>query len=398
MKDSWAAGPGFSRAEGKINKRLMIKLYTMTAFLYWMALYLYVPTFPLYVQSKSSDLRLIGVVLSLYGLGHIVIRLPVGIAASWLGRHKPLIVGGLALVGLGASIMGMADNISELTIGRAMTGVAAGTWVPLVLVFCGLFPLEEGIRATALLTFVGSVARMLASSVTGSLNEIGGYPLAFFLATGASVLAILVMLPTHEEPDPPQRPLAKDIGRVITRRDVLLPSLLSALAQHADWAVTFGFLPILARQLGATNVRQSMLLTGYFLMFILGNLATTTVIKRTGARLLVYFGFVLLSVSIGATALALSLPMLFTAQLCIGLAQGVCHPVLMGMSIQYVTDAQRSTAMGLHQAMYAVGMFTGPWLSGMLASVVSIRPVFGATAFACLALSLFAGPHLAKEK
>jgi len=59
------------------------------------------------------------------------------------------------------------------------------------------------------------------------------------------------------------------------------------------------------------------------------------------------------------------------------------YPVLMGMSIQYVADQERATAMGLHQAVYAIGMFAGPWLSGILADVLGILPMFGITAFLC---------------
>jgi DHA1 family multidrug resistance protein-like MFS transporter len=44
--------------------------------------------------------------------------------------------------------------------------------------------------------------------------------------------------------------------------------------------------------------------------------------------------------------------------------------------------------MGLHQAVYAIGMFGGPWLSGLLADAVGIRPMFGVTAGLCLALGL----------
>jgi DHA1 family multidrug resistance protein-like MFS transporter len=60
----------------------------------------------------------------------------------------------------------------------------------------------------------------------------------------------------------------------------------------------------------------------------------------------------------------------------------------MGLSIQYVADAERTTAMGLHQAVYAIGMFGGPWLSGLLADAMGIRLTFGMTAFLCLALGL----------
>ncbi len=68
----------------------------------------------------------------------------------------------------------------------------------------------------------------------------------------------------------------------------------------------------------------------------------------------------------------------------------------MGMSIQRVGDAERATAMGLHQAVYAIGMFTGPWLSGLLADAIGLRPTFGLTAFFCLALGLLVSRWLAE--
>jgi MFS family permease len=70
--------------------------------------------------------------------------------------------------------------------------------------------------------------------------------------------------------------------------------------------------------------------------------------------------------------------------------------MLMGMSIRHVAEAERATAMGLHQAVYAVGMFSGPWLSGMLAEVIGIRPTLGFTAVLCLVLGI-AGARRLKE-
>jgi MFS family permease len=54
--------------------------------------------------------------------------------------------------------------------------------------------------------------------------------------------------------------------------------------------------------------------------------------------------------------------------------------------------------MGLHQAVYAIGMFGGPWLSGLLADAMGIRPMFGVTAFVCLALGLFATRCLTEKR
>jgi DHA1 family multidrug resistance protein-like MFS transporter len=105
----------------------------------------------------------------------------------------------------------------------------------------------------------------------------------------------------------------------------------------------------------------------------------------------------LLFAGIGGATLAPSLPLIFASQAGIGLAMGASYPVLMGMSIQHVGDAERATAMGLHQAVYAAGMFGGPWVSGLLAHGLGIRPMFGVTAFFCLAMGLLVNHWLTSE-
>lgn len=362
------------------GRQLLIALYLMVAILYLMALYLYVPTLPTYVQSKSESLTLVGVILAQYGLWQAIIRLPLGIVTDWVGRRKPFIIGGTILAGLGAWVMGTAESAGGMAVGRAITGLAAGTWVPLTVAFSGLFPAQDAIRATAILTFVGSIGRVAATSVTGSLNQLGGYSLAFFLAAGAAVLAALVMLPAREKVHPPRRPSVVRIGRLTTRRDVLLPSMLAAVSHYATWAVPFGFLPILAEELGATDVTLSALLSLHIGLVTIMTLVAAGLVNRVGARRMVLFSFALMSGGIGLAALAPSLAMLFLAQFCLGVAQGLSYPVMMGMSIQEVADAERATAMGLHQSIYAIGMFAGPWLSGLLAEAIGLRSMFGVTA------------------
>jgi DHA1 family multidrug resistance protein-like MFS transporter len=380
------------------GNRQLIALYVVVVFFFWISLYLYMPTLPTYAESKSENLALVGVVLAQYGLWQGIVRLPVGIAADWLGRRKPFIIAGIVLAGLGALTMGTADDVNGLIVGRAITGLAAATWVPLVAVLSSLFPPYEAVRASAMLALVNSVGRVLATGITGPLNELGGYSLAFFLATGVAALALLVALPAGENRRLPQRPSMAGISQLISRRDVLLPAILSAVAQYVNWGATFGFLPVLARQLGGTDITQSILASMHIGLATVGSLVVATMVNRIGPRRLVNSGFVLLSLGVGIAALASSLPLLFAAQSCIGLSMGVGYPVLMGMSIENVVEANRTTATGLHQAVYAVGMFAGPGLSGVLADTIGIQPMFGVTAFVCLVLGLFTTRWLGVER
>jgi len=56
--------------------------------------------------------------------------------------------------------------------------------------------------------------------------------------------------------------------------------------------------------------------------------------------------------------------------------------------MENVPTDQRSTTLGLHQSIYAIGLFAGPWLSGILADSFGIQPMFAITALACLILGV----------
>jgi len=381
------------------SRKKLIILYTAAVFLYWLALYLYVPTLPTYVEGKVENLAMVGGILSMYGLWQAIIRLPLGIVSDWLGQRKPFIMGGLILAAIGTLVMAFSESGSSLLIGRAITGLAAGTWVPLVVVFSSLFPPEEAVRASSLLTLVGSIARILATGANGPINELsGGYSLAFFLAAGAALLAVIIVMLGKETRRPPKQPSLKSIGILISRRDVLLPSLLSLLAQYVNWTATFSFIPLLAKSLGASGITLSVLLSTNLVIYTLGNLMSTAIVGRLGAKRMIYLSFILLFIGLASAAMAPSLAIIFVAQGCIGLAQGVGYPVLMGLSIRHVNESQRTSAMGLHQAVYAIGMFAGPAISGIIADAIGIRPMFGITAGVFIVVGLLAARMLGESK
>jgi MFS family permease len=164
--------------------------------------------------------------------------------------------------------------------------------------------------------------------------------------------------------------------------------LINIIFHYVSMASTFGFIPILAKGMGATNVQQSLLVSMSIGVYALGNLSATWAAKRFPNRSLVFFSLLACTAGLTAAALAPSLGAIYLAQFLTGLAGGISYPVLMGMSIEHVDDAQRSTAMGLHQSVYAIGMFAGPWLSGILAAKIGIQPMFGVTAGVTLVLGL----------
>jgi len=375
------------------RQRASVVLYVISCFLFWISLYLYVPTLPTYVESNSSSLELVGVVLMQYGLWQTIARIPLGILSDWVGRRKPFILGGMVLAAAAAIVMGSSPQISGLIVGRAISGLAASAWVLLVVVFSSLFPPNQAVRAATLLNLAGSFGRVIATGSNGWLIGLGGYTFPFTLAGIGAILAMLFILPVREDPFPGTDPSLSRFLRLASRRDVMLPTLLSTLAQYVSWATTLGFMPIVAKRLGADDVIQSLMVSGSMVVGIGGNLLSAAVIGRIGSRRLVALAFVADALGIVGAALSPNLPLLFVAQFLLGLSQGAIYPVLLGMSIEEVDETQRSTAMGVHQAVYGVGMTTGPTLSGVIAAAVGIPTMFLITAAACLVAGL-AGARL----
>lgn len=362
-------------------------LLILSVLFYWIGLYLYVPTLPTFIQTRTGTLAGVGIVLSMYGLLMGVLRLPVGVASDLVGRRKPFIILGLVLVGLGAWIMGVSSTARGLLLGRALTGVAATAWVPFVVLFSGMFRLEEAVRVAALLTFILNIGRILATSLTGWLNRMGGYSLAFYVAAGSAAIAILLILPVRETACDGARRSGASVVRLIRRPDVLLPAALSAVNLYADYTVTFSFMPILAGELGVSDVTKSLLVSLNLVAVAVGSLLVVTLARRIETRFLVWGSVVLLSIGIGMVAVADNVSLLIASQFIFGLAAGSGYSVFMGLSIRFVAQSDRATAMGLHQAVYASGMFAGPWISGLLGDAIGIRPMFAVTAVLCFILS-----------
>ncbi|MCK5570357.1 MAG: MFS transporter [Spirochaetes bacterium] len=372
------------------DNRIRIFLFLTVTFLFWTALYLYVPTLPTYIKTKTTNLTIVGLVLSMYGLWMVFIRLPMGLIGDSLGWGKPLIILGIFTASLGAFIMGRGNTLAMLAVGRAFTGLSAGTWVLLIAVFSTFFDLDQAVFASSLLTFSASLGRMIGTGLTGFLNQMGGYQLSFYLAAVTGILAIIVVFFIKEKRRPPEKVSLKSITRLLTRKDVLLPTIISIFVHYGDWSVTFGFLPILAQQMGAGDVTKSMLISANIASITTANLLNTFVLKKVKHTFLLSIAALLFFAGIVLIAFAPSITQLFGGTICMGFAFGIIYPILVGLSIQKVAGSQRSTAMGIHQSLYATGMFTGPWLSGIIADRIGIQPMFLITAgFCLLAVYLF---------
>ncbi|MGO4374219.1 MFS transporter [Paenibacillus sp. MCAF20] len=118
------------------------------------------------------------------------------------------------------------------------------------------------------------------------------------------------------------------------------------------------------------------------------SLTASWFVKRFGYWGTIGLGFTVSSLCTASMAFFQSYEMLVITQAFNGFAQGLHLPLLLALSIRDVELPGRATAMGLYQALYAIGMFSGPFLAGWLNESWGLDSgfVFGAMLGAAAAL------------
>ena len=370
------------------SDRKYIILFSIVTFFFWASLYLYIPILPVYAQSIGASLTMVGAIVSAYAIPQMLFRIPVGILFDAISRRKVLIAGGLLMNSLGALGMGLAPSAILLFLARGVTGIGAAMWVTLTVYFAAYYPMEGMKRAIGIINFIQGAALVITTYCGGIIAEVGGYKYTFFGAALLGVVAMAALLPTRE---PAIRPMKQDSRQsflfVAGRPLLLVVSLMGVLSQFANWSGLFGFIPVYGAQIGASSADL-----GIITMLALGAsaVAALTVIplvKRRGNSFTILLGAVLMGSAISITPLLHQVSLLKGIMVIYGLGRGILSTILMSLSIQAVDPQQRATAMGIYQAIYAVGMFLGPFVSGSIADNFGIATVFYLSSFFCLVVA-----------
>lgn len=345
----------------------------VSVFLFWFAHYVYMPTLPRYVQERTASLTQVGIVLAMYGLWQAIVRLPVGILTDRIGRRKIFMQGGILLAGTGALVLSAASGFPVLILGRSLVGLSMSAWVLQVVFFGSLFTPDKVIKAGAILTTASSLAKLAGTFLTGYLNALGGYDLTFYVSAGAALLSAFFLLRVAEKPF--IRSTDRNAYRlrpILTHPRVVIVSMIAGVNQFLNFGIVFGFFPLKAEALGASDVTKSYLLSVNIVFLILGNLLTTYVGKREHTVKLLSLSYICFSLGIILTPAVPSVFFFFPLQALLGFAHGASYPVLIGACIQDMPENARATAMGFHQSVYAVGMFLGPGVAGFIADRTGI--------------------------
>jgi MFS family permease len=273
--------------------------------------------------------------------------------------------------------------------------------------YAGYYPASQAASAIGIMGFTNGLGQAVATWTGGAAAGAYGWPAPFLLSVVAGVIGVLLMALCRERAQTAQRAAApgvswRQVWRIGTAPALLLVSGLSALNTYATFATVYGFIPVYARELGASAGQLGALTAISLIPFTFAQPLTAPLARRIGFPATVALS---LLVSGAVTCLipwAHTYAALAATQVVVGIARGLLGAGLMSLAILAVPQHERATAMGVYQAIYAVGMFLGPLVGGVVGEHAGLPAVFvstgilsvGAGFIAMLWLPGFAGSSL----
>ncbi len=361
---------------------------------YWASLYTYVPILAPYVETLGASYTLVGMVLGSYGLVQIIVRLPLGIGSDRLKKRKPFIVLGMLTGALSCLLFAVTDHIGGALVARSIAGVSASTWVAFTVLYAAYFGKHETSRAMGIISFATAAGQLAGMGASGILAERFGDKATFWVGGAIGLIGMLVAFAVTEPKGGIDRtPMrARDLAQVIKEPTVVRASVLSILAHSVLFITMFGFTPSYALEIGASKEHLTWLSVAFMVPHaVLAYITGRYLAPRFGIWRIITVGFICSSVCTLLIPLTPSFPWLTATQALNGAAQGLHLPLLLTLAIQDISSEKRATAMGFYQAVYAIGMFFGPFLAGSLNQLAGLPGGFvfgGALALGAAALTL----------
>jgi MFS transporter, DHA1 family, solute carrier family 18 (vesicular amine transporter), member 1/2 len=132
------------------------------------------------------------------------------------------------------------------------------------------------------------------------------------------------------------------------------------------YSIAVPVLPDISRRFGASPTLVGLLFASFGLTVLATSVPMGAISDRTGRRLPLVGGMLLLAVSAVAFAYAPSLPWLFAARLLQGAADAITWVVGFAVIADVTTSADRGRAMGFAMSGSTFGFMTGPTFGGWL--------------------------------
>ncbi|MBM3211909.1 MFS transporter, partial [Candidatus Poribacteria bacterium] len=236
---------------------------------------------------------------------------------------------------------------------------------------------EQSARAMSIITLCTGLGQAI-SAFGGKIADMYGWTGPFYAGAILSIIGMLFMLPIAERSTPRKNTASlKSLLLVASHKRLLIVSTITALSQFAIFSTTYGFLTVYGENIGGSKSYLGLLMFTINIAQTISMLLSGTVVApRIGYKTTIGLAYISVAFTTAVTTYIKDIWVLLIVQTLGALLRGLAYPVLMGLAIQGLPKEEKASAMGFFQAVYAIGMFLGPFFSGFIGGSFGLDTVF----------------------
>ncbi|QHQ61651.1 MFS transporter [Anaerocolumna sedimenticola] len=346
--------------------------------LFWFAQYVYIPFQTTYLTAREVSEAYIGGILGAYGIAQLVMRIPVGVMADSIGRHRGFILAGTIAAGLASVIRINMPGGNGFFIANLFSGFASAMWISFMVLYTGFFPAAEQQKATSRIILFNNLGILLGFISSTYLYKIFGMSFLCLLSTFSAFAGTIISLPlcdSKEKQHPAGSPL-KTLKVCLNKRLILF-ACLALIQQGIQMSTTMSFTIQILKDLGASSILIGLSSIIYMLSAVgFSGLASFSWFSKKGPAFLIPVVFTLLAVYCFLIPTIRPVPILLFLQILPGLATGILFSYLTSEAMKGIAPGVKSTAMGFYQAVYAIGMTLVPVFTGNFVHMFSMKSAY----------------------
>ena len=361
------------------------KIMAVAIILLWFSNYIYVPFLSTYAASAGASLSMVGLIIGSYGLIQMLLRIPIGILSDTIKNRRLFLFSAMfssLLSGMGFYFF---SSPVLLLFCRALAGLSVSNWAIYITTFSAFANDQSNSKAIGTVNSLNAIGTISAFILGGIVAQYIDVRTTFLITIIASSLGILLMLfveETYQQKEDSKKMSINDLSIVIKDPKLLFYSGIALLFQFIAASSINAFVPTLFSEAGASEFQKSLGTTLATLpMIFAGPLSVGLFSKKFGPNLTSIISFIIISLPMFFFSFTKNITVLLALQFLAGIGNGLLMSLLMSRATSHFPEETRSTAISIYQAVYSIGMFIGPAITGVISTTFSLQ-----AAFICLGL------------
>jgi len=323
---------------------------------------------PIFAHELDPSGIMVGLVSSVWFLSRMFLEIPSGILSDRIGRRL-LLISGLALSALGASICALASNIYVLIAGRSLWGLGTGLFFMNSSAI--IFDIFRSGRGLALGTFqsIEFIGSFIGAPIGGFMVGIMGYRMVFAVSAAlAAASFIIAYFSSGLRQISVKRVIGREIlsslKKVLPGRNMALTSVyIGSFTRMFVWTgITGTVLPLFLNiHLGVPVEIIGIIASIRTLGIIFSTSISGRLSDRVGRKPIVVAGMVIEALSLYAyTCVPASSIIISIISFIDGFGRGMVLTSLMVLLSDLAPQSLRGSAIGIYRTFMDIGGFTGP--------------------------------------